>query len=96
MGGGAKEAAPSVCAHHGALHTAGPIQGPGCHCVWGIICPDSVPSGAYQPEQRPVVLEVCDGGLHGLSVHALAAEVLPSTTGGANPILYYPLVATPM
>ena len=84
MGGGAEEAAPSVCARHGALHIAGPIQGPGCHCVRGIICPDSIPPGAYQPEQCPVVLEVCDGRLCGLSVHALTAKVLPSTTGGKS------------
>ena len=71
-----------ACACHGALHTAGPLQGPGCRCVWGVICSDSVPSGAYQAERRPVILEVCEGGLCGPSVHALKANVLPSTTGG--------------
>ena len=48
----------------------------------------------YQPERCPVVLEVCEGGLCGPSVHALEANVLPSTTGGTNPILYYPLAVT--
>ena len=83
-GGGTKEAAPLVCAHYGALHNAGLLQGPGCHCVQGIICPDSITSGAHQPERCPVVLEVCDRGLCGLSIHALVADVLSSTTGGKS------------
>ena len=82
MGGETKETALSVCAHHGALHTASPLQGPGCRCVQVIICSDSVPSGTYQPEQRPVILEVCEGGLCGPSVYALKVDVLPSITGG--------------
>ena len=58
------------------------LQGPGCRCVPGVVCSDSIPSGAYQPERCPVILEVCEGGLCGPSVHALKADVLPSTMGG--------------
>ena len=39
-----------VCARHGTLHAASLLQGPGCHCVRGVVCSDSVPSGMYQPE----------------------------------------------
>ena len=52
--------------------------------VQGIVCSDSIPSGAYQPERCLVILEVCEGGLCGPSVHALEADILPSTTGGGQ------------
>ena len=94
MGGGTEEAALLACAHHGALHTAGPLQGPGCRCVQGVICSDSVTSGAYQPERHPVILDVCEGGLCGPSVHTLEADILPSTTG-SKPYTLLPISSNP-
>ena len=94
MGGGTEEAALSACARHGVLHTASLLQGPGCHCVRGIVCSDSIPSGAYQPERHPVILEVCKGGLCGPSVHAFEANILPSTTGG-QPYTLLPISGDP-
>ena len=94
IGGGTKEAALLACACHDALHTAHLLQGPGCHCVWGVVCSDSIPSGVYQPEQHPVILEVCEGGLCGPSVHALEADILPSTTGG-KPYTLLPISSDP-
>ena len=49
---------------------------------------------SYQPEGCPLVLEVCEGGLCGPSVHALEADVLPSTTGG-KPYTLLPISGDP-
>ena len=48
----------------------------------------------YQTERQPVVLEVCEGGFCGPSIHALEANVLPSTTGG-KPYTLLPISGDP-
>ena len=50
----------------------------------------------YQTERCPVVLEVSKVGLCGPSVHALEADVLPSTMGGrGKPYNLLPISSDP-